>query len=89
MAKEKDEVYRRIVVEYGRWYVYVYVTDSNGKLLEEESFKQPFRLDWKDSAEEARDCWQFLYQYLQDTVLWYSTARDDDETPDSDKPPEK
>lgn len=89
MAKEKDEVYRRIVVEYGRWYVYVYVTDSNGKLLEEESFKQPFRLDWKDSAEEARDCWQNLYQYLQDTVLWYSTARDDDETPDSDKPPEK
>ena len=89
MAKEKDEVYRRIVVEYGRWYAYVYVTDSNGKLLEEESFKQPFRLDWKDSAEEARDCWQFLYQYLQDTVLWYSTARDDDETPDSDKPPEK
>lgn len=89
MAKEKDEVYRRIVVEYGRWYVYVYVTDSNGKLLEEESFKQPFRLDWKDSAEEARDCWQFLYQYLQDTVLWYSTARDDDETPDSKKPPEE
>ena len=89
MAKEKDEVYRRIVVEYGRWYVYVYVTDSNGKLLVEESFKQPFRLDWKDSAEEARDCWQFLYQYLQDTVLWYSTARDDDETPDSKKPPEE
>ena len=88
MAKERDEVYRRIVVEYGRWYVYVYITDSNGKLLEEESFKQPFRLDWKDSAEEAKDCWQFLYQYMQDTVLWYSTARDDDESSDSKKPPE-
>lgn len=89
MAKERDEVYRRIVVEYGRWYAYIYITDSNGKLLDEESFKQPFRLDWKDSAEEAKECWQFLYQYLQDTVLWCSTARDDDETPDSDKPPEK
>lgn len=88
MAKERDEVYRRIVVEYGRWYVYVYITDSNGKLLEEESFKQPFRLDWKDSAEEATECWQFLYQYMQDTVLWYSTARGDDESSDSKKPPE-
>lgn len=89
MAKERDEVYRRIVVEYGRWYAYIYITDSNGKLLDEESFKQPFRLDWKDSAEEAKECWQFLYQYLQDTVLWYSTARGDDESSDSEKPPEK
>lgn len=89
MAGERDEVYRRIVVEYGRWYAYMYITDSNGKLLDEESFKQPFRLDWKDSAEEAKECWQFLYQYLQDTVLWYSTARDDDPPSDSEKPPEK
>ena len=89
MASERDEVYRRIVVEYGRWYVYIYITDSNGKVLEDESFKQPFRLDWKDSAEEARECWQFLYQYLQDTVLWYSTARNEDESSDSEKPPEK
>jgi hypothetical protein len=89
MAGERDEVYRRIVVEYGRWYAYVYMTDSNGKVLEDESFKQPFRLDWKDSADEARECWQFLYQYLQDTVLWYSTARDDDPPSDSGKTPEK
>lgn len=77
------------MVEYGRWYAYLYITDSNGKVLEEEAFKQPFRLDFKDSAEEAKECWQFLYQYLQDTVLWYSTARDDDESSDSEKPPEK
>ena len=89
MASEKDEVHRRIVCEYGRWYVYLYITDSNGKMIEEESFKQPFRLEFKESAEEAKDAFQYLYQYLQDTVLWYSTARDDDPPSDLEKPPEK
>ena len=89
MASEKDEVHRRIVCEYGRWYAYLYITDSNGKLLEEESFKQPFRLDWKDSAEEAAETFHLLYQHLQDTILWYSTAREDDPPSDSKKPPEK
>ena len=88
MASEKDEVHRRIVCEYGRWYAYLYITDSNGKLIEEESFKQPFRLDWKDSAEEAAEAFHLLYQHLQDTVLWYSTARDDDPPSDSSKPQE-
>jgi hypothetical protein len=88
MTQEKDYVYRRIVCEYGRLYAYVYVTDQDGKVLEEESFKQPFRLDFKDVKDEAKEAFDFLYQYLQDTVLWYATARDDEEKPDSGKPPE-
>jgi len=89
MAKERDYVHRRIVIEYGRWYAYVYLTDDAGKIIEEEVFKQPFRLELKESAEEAKECWQFLYQYLQDTVLWYATARDDDKKPDSEETQEK
>jgi hypothetical protein len=74
-----DTVNRRIVVEYGRVYVYAYMTDANGKILEEECFKQPFSLAQREVAEEATDCYQQIYQWLQDTVLWYATARDDDE----------
>lgn len=85
MAAERDYVHRRIVVEYGRVYVYVYITDDNGKILEEEAFKQPFRLDFKDVKEEAGETWQLIYQHLQDTVLWYATARDDDENAESDE----
>lgn len=85
---EKDEVHRRIVVEYGRIYAYVYVTDSNGKIIEEEAFKQPFKLDYKDVHDEAMDCFQETYQWLQDTVLWYATARDDDESAESEDTPE-
>jgi hypothetical protein len=86
--RERDYVYRRIVCEYGNHYVYLYMTDQNGKVMDEEAFKQPFRLEFKESAEEAKDFWDQAYQWLQDTVLWYSTARDDDESSDSGKPPE-
>lgn len=89
MTQEKDYVHRRIVVEYGRLYAYCYITDQDGKVLEDESFKQPFRLDFKDVREEAKDCFDFVYQHLQDTVLYFATARDDDESADSGEKPEK
>lgn len=89
MTQEKDYVYRRIVVEYGRLYAYVYMTDQDGKVLEEESFKQPFRLDFKDVKEEAKECFDNTYQWLQDTILWYATARDEDEEGNSEEPPEE
>ena len=82
---ERDYVHRRIVCEYGRLYAYVYITDQNGKIIDEEAFKQPFRLEFKDVNEEARECFDEVYQFLSDNVLWYSTARDDDETPDSEE----
>ena len=83
MAKEKDAIVRRIVVEYGRLYVYAYFTDGNGKVLEEEVWQQPFRLDTKDAHEEAKDIWQFIYQELQDTVL-HSTASSEEDEAESD-----
>jgi hypothetical protein len=83
-----DQVHRRIVVEYGQWYAYLYITDANGKILEEEAWKQPFRLDVKDVREESHDCFQEIYQWLQDTILWYATARDDDESAESEDTPD-
>jgi translation elongation factor P/translation initiation factor 5A len=54
MVRPADSVERRIVVEYGRQYAYLYVTDGEGKVLDDESFKQPYRLERKESHEEAR-----------------------------------
>jgi hypothetical protein len=88
VAQEKDYVYRRIVIEYGRLYAYVYVTDQDGKVLEDESFKQPFRLDFKDVKDEVKDCFDAVYQHLQDTILWAATARDEDDEADSGETPE-
>lgn len=65
---ERDYVHRRIVVEYGCLYAYCYITDGSGKLIEEESFKQPFRLERKDVADEADDCYRATWDWLNDTV---------------------
>lgn len=66
----KDNVHRRIVVEYGQRYAYVYMTDGNGKLVpdKEESFKQPYVIDRKDVADEANECFDLVWQHLDDTV---------------------
>jgi hypothetical protein len=73
-----DYVQRRVIVEYGRRYIYATLTDSNGKIIAEELFKQPYMLDPKDAAEEARDCWDALYQHVSDTVV-FPTASSDEE----------
>lgn len=70
-----DDVYRRVVVEYGLRYVYVYMADQSGKVLTEESFKQPYRLERSDVAEEAKDCFDVIYDMLNDTIN-FPTAGD-------------
>jgi hypothetical protein len=74
-----DYVERRIVLEYGRQYAYVYMTTGDGKMIQgrEESFKQPFRLDLREAREEAADAWNVLYDHLNDTIN-YPTASSDD-----------
>lgn len=63
-----DDVYRRVVVEYGLRYVYLYMADHTGKVLEDESFKQPCRLERKEAAEESREMWDFIYDMLNETI---------------------
>jgi hypothetical protein len=81
----KEDVLRRIVIEYGQLYVYLYMTDGNGKILDEEVFKQPFRLDRKDAAEEAKDTYDNTYDWLNDIVnVTPPLQGDDDDKADSE-----
>ena len=68
MKSLPDYVERRIVVEFGLQYAYLYITDGNGKLSDEESFKQPYRLERKECHEEARDVYDLLYDSLNETI---------------------
>jgi plasmid replication initiation protein len=81
----KEDVIRRIVVEYGQLYAYVYMTDGNGKLIDEEAFKQPFRLDRKDVFEEAKDAYDNMYDWLNDVINVTPLQEDDDEEAESDE----
>jgi len=69
---ERDNIERRITVEYGRRYVYLTMHDSSAKLLphREEVFQQPFPLTRSESADEAEDCWQACYQHISDAVVF-------------------
>lgn len=87
MSGEREPVLRRIVVEYGRQYAYVMFTDVNGRVIDEEVWKQPFRLDTRDALNEAKDCYDLVYSHLQDTVLW--TASSDEDGGSVEKPPEE
>lgn len=81
----KEDVLRRIVIEYGQLYAYIYLTDGNGKLLDEEVFKQPFRLDRKDAFEEAKDAYDAAYDWINEIVNVTPLQEDVDEAADSDE----
>jgi hypothetical protein len=84
MKAEPDTILRRVIIDYGRWYAYLHMEDANGKVLLEEVFRQPLQLSQKEVSEEAKDAWDATYQYLQDTVLWYSTAREEEDEAESE-----
>jgi hypothetical protein len=71
---QPDEVVRRIVAEYGQLYVYLYVTDGNGKVLEDDRFTQPYRLDRKDAIEEAKEFFDRAYDWVNETINWPSAS---------------
>ena len=79
-----DNIHRRIVIEYGQMYAYVYMTDAVGKVLEEESFKQPFRQDRRDVADEAKDCFDNIWEWLNETVNVTPLQDTGDEKPESE-----
>ena len=77
-----DYVERRIVIEYGRRYVYIYMTTGDGKLLpnREESFKQPYLLEKAEANEEAVELWDLCYDHLNDIVNVVLQEVDDEES---------
>jgi hypothetical protein len=76
-----DYVQRRVIVEFGRRYIYATLTDANGKIHAEELWKQPYMLDAKDANEEAHEAFQAVYQHIQDTVV-FPTNSSGDSKPD-------
>jgi hypothetical protein len=53
------------------------MTDGNGKILEQELWKQSYMLDAKDANEEAHEAFQAVYQHIQDTVVFPNNSAED------------
>ena len=63
-----DAVVGRIVLEFSKQYIKIYLCDHNGKILDWEAFKHNEPLD-KDVALEERDTfWHILYDYSNTVV---------------------
>ena len=56
------------------------MTTGDGKIIpgRQESFKQPFRMELKETREEADDAWHIIYDWLNDTIN-FPTASSGDE----------
>lgn len=78
MVTTPDYVQRRIVVEFGRRYVYAYMTTGDGKMVadNEESWKQPYELSVAEAREEAKELFDLVWQHCTDTIT--STLQDSD-----------
>lgn len=83
MKSLPDYVERRIVLELGLQYAYVYITDGNGKLLDQESFMQPYRLERRECHEEAKTMYDLLWDNLNDAINFPTAGLGgDDATPE-------
>ena len=75
---EPDTIHRRTVIEHGNRYVYIYTTDANGKVLDEEVFTQPYRLDRQEVHEEAKDIYDIVYDALNEAINFPTASAGDD-----------
>ncbi len=92
MSGEPDDtVERRIVISYGRRYVYLAMYDPQNKVLPEyeEVFKQPFLLERKDAIDESVDAWQNAYQWISETVVFPLPDKGGEDAESGQEDPEK
>lgn len=78
----------RVVVDVTRTHVWLFLCDGEGKILDQDSFAWPFRMDRKDAAVEVSDLHGVIYDYLNDTCNNWGdegdAASDGEEHADSD-----
>jgi hypothetical protein len=74
-----DPVVGKVVVDFSRKYISIYLCEGDGTIKDYDHFRYPFRLDYKDARQETKDAFDFLYQWANDSV-----NADDDELQEDD-----
>lgn len=63
-----DAVVGRIVLEFSKKYIKLYLCDHNGKVLDWDAFKYEDPLDSDVATEERDSFWHILYDYANTIV---------------------
>ena len=77
-----DPIVGKIVIDFSRKYVSLYLCEGDGVIKDFDHFRYPFRLDTKDAKDETVDTFHFLFQYLNESMN-PELQEDDDSAADS------
>jgi len=75
----------RLVIDVSRKYVSIFRCDGAGKVLDEDHFAHPVRIDRQDAVSEVTDLYAIVYDFLNDTI----NGGPDDESARGDGPAAK
>jgi hypothetical protein len=63
-----DPILGKIVVDFSQKYISVYLCEGDGTVKDGDHFRWPYRLDVKDARQEVKDCFDWFYDFCNDTV---------------------
>ena len=63
-----DPILGKIVVDFSQKYISVYLCEGDGTVKDGDHFRWPYRLDVKEARQETRDCFDWFYDFCNDTV---------------------
>lgn len=63
-----DAVLGKIVLDFSQKYVSIFLCEGDGSVKDADHFKWPARLDTKETRHEVRDTFDFLYDFVNETV---------------------
>ena len=63
-----DPVLGKVIVEFSQKYISVYLCEGDGTIKDADHFKWPVRLEVKDTRQEVRDCYHWLYDFANRAV---------------------
>jgi len=74
-----DEEQKKVVISFSSEYVTVSLQTADSTELDQEKFRYPASLDEEYVEEEAKDCFNVLYDYCNSIINSYITEPDNDE----------
>lgn len=63
-----DPVVGKVVIDFSRKYVSIYLCEGDGTIKDFDHFRYPFRLEYKDARQETKDAFDFVYQWANESI---------------------
>lgn len=63
-----DPIVGKVVVDFSKKYISIYLCEGDGTIKDVDHFKFPVRLGMSEARQETRDCFDFLYQWANESL---------------------